>query len=98
MRRTDEQRTRCSGAQEQVAGSVAPPYRSEGGLAREVARLVLHVQVDAEQIATKVKHVVETRHLPQDLLRNTEILEDHATRLQTHARQIIRRLLGEIHR
>jgi hypothetical protein len=48
------------------------------------------VEADAEWIARKAGHRAISRCSPADLLRNAEVLEDHATRLQTHARQIIR--------
>ena len=59
----------------------------------EVSRLVVHVQVDAEWITRKSQHLTASRQCPRDCLRNAEILEDYATRLQIHSRQIIRRAL-----
>jgi len=60
-----------------------------------MAGLVVKVEHDAKQIVTKANHLLESRRYPQDCLRNAEILEDYATQLQTHARQIIRRALED---
>jgi len=65
----------------------------EDAVVQEMSRLVLLVKMDAEKIATKAGHLVESRRFPKDCLRNAEILEDLATQLQTHARQIVRRAL-----
>jgi hypothetical protein len=54
---------------------------------------MLLVENDARHIVTKASHLVESRRFPHDCLRNAEILEDYATQLQTHARQIVRRAL-----
>ena len=59
----------------------------------EMAILMLKVEHDAKQIATKAGHLVETRRYPRDCLRNAELLEEYAAQLQTHARQIVRRAL-----
>lgn len=59
----------------------------------DMSRLMVLLEVDAERISKKVGHLVESRRFPQDCLRNAEILEDYATQLQTHARQIVRRAL-----
>ena len=61
----------------------------------DVARLIVQVEADAEWIKKKAGHLAITRFSPADLLRNAEVLEDRATRLQTHARQIIRRVVLE---
>ena len=59
----------------------------------DVARLIVHVQADSDWINKKAGHLAISRFSPADLLRNAEVLEDRATRLQVHARQIIRRVL-----
>ena len=73
--------------------SLRPPPQWEDSVVRDMSRLMVLLEVDAEQISKKVGHLVESRRYPQDCLRNAEILEDYATQLQTHARQIVRRAL-----
>jgi hypothetical protein len=76
------------------AGKDTPSFAQwEDAVVQEMSRLVLLVKMDAEKITTKAGHLVESRRYPQDCLRNAEILEDYATQLQTHARQIVRRAL-----
>lgn len=88
---------------DQQAPDAPPPPRQDGAanqspqwedaVVREMSRLVMLIEMDAEKISKKVGHLVESRRYPQDCLRNAEILEDYATQLQTHARQIVRRAL-----
>jgi hypothetical protein len=76
------------------AGKDTPSFAQwEDAVVQEMSRLVLLVKMDAERIPKKAAHLVESRRYPQDCLRNAEILEDYATQLQTHARQIVRRAL-----
>jgi hypothetical protein len=90
-----EQPAPCSETRGHVAGGVVNLHGRHAHLAREVARLVLFVQADADQISVKVQHVVETRHLPCDLVRNCEALQDYGSRLLVHVAQIIRRCEGK---
>ena len=73
--------------------SLRPPPQREDSVVRDMSRLMLLVETDAERIATRIAHLVESRRYPRDCLRNGELLEDSATRLLTHARQIVRRAL-----
>ena len=96
MRKTNQQQhpNRPSSSGEDLAENNVPCFGLwEDAVVREMSRLVSLVQTDAEKIAKKASHLVESRRYPQDCLRNAEILEDCATQLQTHARQIIRRAL-----
>lgn len=70
--------------------------RKSDAFAQEMGLLSLLIGRDADKIALKADHVLQTRRLPRDCLRNAERLEDHVTQLQTHVRQMIRHLIGEI--
>lgn len=74
-------------------GATSQSHRRMDAFRHEVSRLVVHVQVDAEWITKKTKHLTASYPCPRDCLRNAEILEDFAARLQIHSRQIIRRAL-----
>jgi len=77
----------------QTAPGTAPWARWPDAIVYDMSRLMLMVDIDVKWIATKANHLKEYRRFPRDCLRNAEILEDYATQLQTHARQIIRRAL-----
>ena len=94
-RQTDEHKmsTAHQMAMPSSLGTTSQSHSRVDAFPHEVSRLVVNIQVDAEWITKKAQHLTASRQCPRDCLRNAEILEDYATRLQIHSRQIIRRAL-----